>query len=87
MRKSCQIRGSEIAKKRVCFASFCIIAKTDSQAKKLSEKKRNEAKKRLYISEKANIIIFWQVNCTVGDIEIASLPKKSNKVWRFLSVA
>jgi hypothetical protein len=35
-------RGSEIAKKKVCFASFRIIAKTDSQAKTLSEKKRKE---------------------------------------------
>jgi hypothetical protein len=45
MRKSCKFRGSEIAKKRVCFAYFRKIAKAHFQAKMVYETKRKEAKK------------------------------------------
>jgi hypothetical protein len=50
--------GERNCEKKGLFRIFLHNSETDSQAKKLGEKKRNEAKKRLYVSEKANIIIF-----------------------------
>jgi hypothetical protein len=52
MRKSCKLRGSKIAEKRVCFACFLKIAKSLFSSEngvrnkpKRSEKKQKKAKR------------------------------------------
>jgi hypothetical protein len=89
MRKSCQIRGSEIAKKWGCFASFCIIAKNRFTSEKVKRKAAKWSEKKTIFKWKSQLRYYCIIDiiilaCSHDNITL-SMENFWNTVYPFCS--